>query len=86
MACGKAVIAVSGGGSAELFQNGETALGVPAGDPEALAAAMLRLISDEAFCSRLSRAGRESAVSRFNRADLGERWAARYAANPATPS
>ena len=78
MACGKAVIAVSGGGSAELFVDNETALGIPAGDPEALAQAMLRLISDESLRARLGRFGRESAVSRFDRSHLGDRWAARY--------
>jgi glycosyltransferase involved in cell wall biosynthesis len=78
MACGKAVIAVAGGGSAELFDHERTALGVPPDDPEALASAMLRLASDPGLRGRLGRDGASSASSRFDRAGLGERWAARY--------
>lgn len=78
MACGKAVIAVNGGGSAELFEHEETALGIPPDDPSALASAVSRLILDPALRARLGSAGRLSAESRFDRADLASRWAEIY--------
>ncbi len=46
MACGRAVVAVRDGGSAELFEDGVEALGVPPDDPDALAAAIDRLVAD----------------------------------------
>ena len=78
MACGKAVIAVNGGGSAELFEDNQTALGIPPDDPAALAQAMTRLIADPELRARLAAAGRASAVARFDRDDLAGRWEAVY--------
>jgi glycosyltransferase involved in cell wall biosynthesis len=74
MACGKAVIAVNGGGSAELFEDGVTALGIPPDAPPALAQAMTRLIADPELRHRIAAAGRASAVARFDRNDLAGRW------------
>jgi glycosyltransferase involved in cell wall biosynthesis len=78
MACGKAVIAVRGGGSAELFEHERTALGIPPDDPEALAAAMSRLIADPELRVALGVRGRASAASRFDRSGLADQWAAIY--------
>jgi glycosyltransferase involved in cell wall biosynthesis len=80
MACGKAVIAVNGGGSAELFEDNQTALGIPPDDPSALASAMTRLIADPELRARIAAAGRASAVARFDRNDLAGRWEAVYEA------
>jgi glycosyltransferase involved in cell wall biosynthesis len=79
MACEKAVIAVQGGGSAELFANDETALGIPADDPQALARAMSRLIADSELRAEIAKKGREWAVSQFDRNDLAGRWEQIYA-------
>ncbi len=83
MACEKAVVAVQGGGSGELFEDNRTALGIPPDDAEALAAALSRLIVDPALRSRLGAEGRASAAARFNRDDLGARWAEIYSHKPA---
>ena len=60
MACGRAVVAMRDGGAAELFEDGVSALGCPPGDPDALAAALLRLIDDPALRRRLGEGGRGS--------------------------
>jgi glycosyltransferase involved in cell wall biosynthesis len=78
MACGRAVIAMDEGGAAELFNDGEDALGCPPRDPAALALAMGRLIDDAGLRARLGRAGREAAVARFDRARLADPWASVY--------
>ncbi|MFT3914652.1 MAG: glycosyltransferase family 4 protein [Anaeromyxobacteraceae bacterium] len=57
MACGAAVVATDAGGFREFAHDGETALVVPARAPEALAAALLRLVRDPALRVRLARAG-----------------------------
>jgi glycosyltransferase involved in cell wall biosynthesis len=80
MACAKAVIAVDSGGSAELFDDGATALGVPRGDPAALASAVCRLAADTALRSALGSAGRASVARRFDRDGLADAWSAIYAA------
>jgi glycosyltransferase involved in cell wall biosynthesis len=74
MACERAVIAVQGGGSAELFENEETALGIPPDDPQALAQAMSRLIADPELRAKIAMKGRAWAISRFDRNDLAGRW------------
>jgi glycosyltransferase involved in cell wall biosynthesis len=78
MACGRAVIAMAEGGAAELFADGEDALGCPPRDPAALAHAMQRLIEDVGLRGRLGRAAREAAVSRFDRGRLADPWASVY--------
>jgi glycosyltransferase involved in cell wall biosynthesis len=78
MACGRAVIAMAEGGAAELFADGEDALGCPPRDPAALAAAMRRLIEGRGLRDRLGRAARASAESRFDRTRLAAAWAAVY--------
>ena len=78
MACGRAVIAMAEGGAAELFADGEDALGCPPRDPAALAAVIGRLIEDPGLRDRLGRAGRASAEVRFDRARLADAWAAVY--------
>jgi len=71
MACQRPVIACAAGGAAELFEDGVTALGFPPGDVAALARAMLRLAREPALRGRMARAGREHAVSAFDRERLG---------------
>jgi glycosyltransferase involved in cell wall biosynthesis len=78
MACGRAVVAVREGGSAELFEDGVSALGVPRDDPAALAAAIARLAADPELRRRLGDAGRAETVARFDRNRLASEWAAVY--------
>jgi glycosyltransferase involved in cell wall biosynthesis len=51
------VIASRTGGLADMIQDGENGLHVPPGDPDALAAALARLLGDPALADRLRSAG-----------------------------
>jgi glycosyltransferase involved in cell wall biosynthesis len=66
MASGRAVIATRHGGPLELCVEGETALLVPPGNAEALAAAMTTLLVDRELAKRLGAAGRLRAETMFN--------------------
>jgi glycosyltransferase involved in cell wall biosynthesis len=61
----KPVIATSVGGIADIVQDGETGLLVPQRDPQALAAAISRLLDDAALAQRLGQAGYEAARQHF---------------------
>ncbi|HTQ03228.1 MAG TPA: glycosyltransferase family 4 protein [Polyangiaceae bacterium] len=78
MACERAVVAARAGGAAELFVDGETALGHRPGDASDLAAAVLRLARDAGLRSRIARAGRLAAEARFDRRRLGPELHAVY--------
>lgn len=78
MACGRAVIAARAGGAAELFDEGVTALGCSPGVPDALAAAVSRLVAAPELRCALGEAGRRAAVDRFDRAGLAGAWARVY--------
>ncbi|HYH78961.1 MAG TPA: glycosyltransferase family 4 protein [Longimicrobium sp.] len=80
MACGRAVIATAAGGAAEIVDDGVDALAVPPDDPEALAAAIRRLVEDAALRARLAAAGRAKAGRRFDRARLAAEVAPVYRA------
>jgi glycosyltransferase involved in cell wall biosynthesis len=66
MAAGSAVIASRVGGIPELIEEGEDGLLVPPGDPDALAAALRRLLDDPALRGRLGNRAREKAHARFS--------------------
>jgi glycosyltransferase involved in cell wall biosynthesis len=59
MAHGRPVVATAVGGLAELVVDGETGILVEPGDPEALRAAIDRLLADPALRRKLGEAGRE---------------------------
>ncbi len=61
MACGTPVAMTDSGGSREYARDGENALVVPPGDPEALADAVERLLRDERLREKLVKAGLETA-------------------------
>jgi N-acetyl-alpha-D-glucosaminyl L-malate synthase BshA len=65
MACGVPVVATATGGLPEVVVDGETGFLRPVGDVDALAAAALVVLGDDARARRLAAAGRERAVSRF---------------------
>jgi glycosyltransferase involved in cell wall biosynthesis len=59
------VVVTNVGGSPELVVDGESGIVVPPHDPEAIAAAITRLMSDPAFCERMGAAGRERICEHF---------------------
>ncbi len=78
MACGTALVATTAGALPEVVgPDGITALHVPPGDPEALAAAVARLLDDPELADRLGAAGRERVVQLFTWRAVAEqtvRW------------
>ena len=69
----KPVIAIEGTGAQDAVQQGETGLLVPPQDPEALAAAIMALLRDEARSQAMGLAGREVVESRFTLAQMVRR-------------
>lgn len=66
MALGTPCVATEVTGIPELVRDGETGLCIPEGDPEALAAALARMLDDEALRQRASRAGRALVEREFD--------------------
>ncbi len=73
MAAGRAIVASDLPGWSDVVQQEETALLVPAGDADALAAAIQRLRDDEALREKLGTNARQRAMQHYT-------WAARAAA------
>jgi N-acetylglucosaminyldiphosphoundecaprenol N-acetyl-beta-D-mannosaminyltransferase len=80
MACGRPVIAGAVGGLAEMIDDGQTGLLVPAADPEALAAAILRLAGDPRLGSRLAEAARSYVVREHSHVQAAARFVEVYGA------
>jgi glycosyltransferase involved in cell wall biosynthesis len=66
LACERPVVATRLAGMPELVVDGETGVLVPPRDPEALAAAVLRLHADLAWRQQLARAGRKRVEAEFS--------------------
>nr|WP_316639047.1 TIGR03088 family PEP-CTERM/XrtA system glycosyltransferase [uncultured Roseateles sp.] len=66
MASGLPVIATDVGGNAELVNDGQTGLIVPAADAQALAGAMARLADDPSGAEAMGRAGRSLVQQKFS--------------------
>lgn len=91
MACGTALVATTGGAIPEVAgPDGETCLAVPPGDPEALRAALTRLLEEPELRARLSEAGRARVLERFTWRNTAvrtvERYRAALAAGPTAPT
>jgi glycosyltransferase involved in cell wall biosynthesis len=65
MAAGKPVVASGVGGIPELVLDGETGVLVPAGDPRALAGAIVALLDDPGRAARLGRVGEARVRKQF---------------------
>jgi glycosyltransferase involved in cell wall biosynthesis len=66
MAAGRTVVATAVGGVPDVVETERTGLLVPARDPAALAAALIRLARDPELRTRLSREARASVAARFS--------------------
>jgi len=65
MAAGRPIVATAAGGVTEIVADAREALLVPPRDPEAMAAAILRLLSDGSLAASLGRAARERVAAEF---------------------
>jgi glycosyltransferase involved in cell wall biosynthesis len=74
LACGAPLITADTPASRELLADGESALLVPAGNPEALAAAVRRLAADAELARRIGDGGLDAYREHASEAVLGARW------------
>ena len=65
MALSRPVVASAVGGIPEMIEHGRTGLLVPPHDPEALAAAIIRLLADHAYADMLAKGGHDLVHERF---------------------
>jgi glycosyltransferase involved in cell wall biosynthesis len=65
MALSRPVVASNVGGIPEMIQDGVTGLLIPPADPEALAAAISRLLRDHSYADTIGRAGHDLVHERF---------------------
>jgi glycosyltransferase involved in cell wall biosynthesis len=66
MAAGRAVVATAVGGNVELIEDGVHGLLVPPGDPDRLAAAIDRLLTDDTLARSLGESARRRVEQRFS--------------------
>ncbi len=66
LAAAKPVVATAVDGSGEVVVDGETGLMVPPGNPQALSAAVCRLLRDAELRKKLGRQGREWVCKHFD--------------------
>ena len=85
MAAGLPTVATSVGGVPEIVEHNVSGLLVPPNDPNALSAALLRLLNDENLRHRLGRGARESMLSKCGFANLLSKLRSIYQA-PSTVS
>ena len=79
LACATPLVATTAGALPEVVgPDGITALHVPPGDPEALAAAIGRVLDDPGLAARLGAAGRERVVERFTWRAVAQQTVAWY--------
>ena len=80
MACGRAVVATLAGGLSEVVDHGETGLLVPVRNPEALADAIVQLLTDQTLREEYGRTGLGRAQRRFSADRMVAETAAVYEA------
>jgi glycosyltransferase involved in cell wall biosynthesis len=79
LAAGRPLVAARTGVVPEILRDGEEALLVPAGDADALAGALERLVADPALRARLGAAGRRLVEAEFSGARVAARLEELYA-------
>jgi glycogen synthase len=79
MACQAPVVASAVGGILEVVEDGRTGVLVPPSQPEALAAALLRVLDEPARAREMGRAGRARVEAKFSWASVAERTEQVYA-------
>lgn len=78
MACGLPVVATTAGAIPEVVEDGVTGVLVPPDDPEALASAVVSLLSDPERMTGMGKAGAERAGERFTWDKVAERVIGAY--------
>lgn len=71
MAAGRAVVASSAGGMAEMIEHGRTGLLVPPRDPKAIAAALIHLLRNPEQAAEMGRAARAHVLAAYGPAAIG---------------
>jgi glycosyltransferase involved in cell wall biosynthesis len=79
MLAGVPVVATRSGGPEEILRHDGTGLLVPTRDPAALAAALERVLTDDALAGRLTAAARDDAMARFGMERMVEAYERIYA-------
>lgn len=74
LACGVPLVTADTPAARELLRDGESALLVPPGDPEALAAALRRLADDGVLAERVGAGGLAAYRRHASERVLGQRW------------
>jgi glycosyltransferase involved in cell wall biosynthesis len=74
LACGTPLVTADTPAARELLVDGKSALLVPPGDPQALAAALRRVASDPDLARKLSKGGRAAFENHASEDVLGRRW------------
>jgi glycosyltransferase involved in cell wall biosynthesis len=81
-AAGLPVVSTPTGDIANMVRDGETGLLVPAGDPAAMAKAVISLLEDPDRAATMARRARGE-VEKYSWANVSKQWAAIYAGEPA---
>jgi glycosyltransferase involved in cell wall biosynthesis len=74
LACGTPLVTADTPGARELLRDGESALLVAPGEPEALAGALRRLAADPALAERIGAGGHAAYRAHASEDVLGRRW------------
>jgi glycosyltransferase involved in cell wall biosynthesis len=78
MSCGRAVIGTSGGGTREYIVHGESGIIVPPRDTQALADALIHLLTNEPERTRLAHNARVRVMQNFQRTEVARQTAQLY--------
>lgn len=79
MACATPLVVTNAGALPEVVgPDGEAALHIAPGDPEALAAAVSRILDDDALAARLGHAGRSRVIAQYTWQGVAEQTVAYY--------
>lgn len=85
MGMGLPIVATKISGNEDVVEHEQNGLLVPASDPEALAAALLRLVADPALAAQMGRRSREMVEKRFGLAAVMPSLVQAYRGDPGRP-